>query len=82
MEFPRLGVKSEVQLPTYTTATATRDPSCVCDLHHSLWQHWILNLLSEAWIEPLSSWVLVMFITAEPQPELQQYIHSNTFKCF
>ena len=22
--------------------------SCVCDLHHSLWQHWILNPLSEA----------------------------------
>ena len=26
MEAPRLGVKSEVQLPTYTTATATPDP--------------------------------------------------------
>ena len=35
MEVPRLGVESELQLPVYTTATATRDPSCVCDLHHS-----------------------------------------------
>ena len=31
----------------YTTATAMQDPSHVCSLHHSLWQHWILNTLSE-----------------------------------
>ena len=31
-----------------TTATATPDPSHVFDLHHSSWQHWILNPLSEA----------------------------------
>ena len=30
------------------TATATQDPSCVCELHHSSWQWWILNPLSEA----------------------------------
>ena len=48
MEVPRLGVESELQLPAYTIATATRDPSCVCDLHHSSWQCWILNPLSEA----------------------------------
>ena len=48
MEVPRLGVQSQLQLPAYTTATATSDPSCVCGLHHSLWQHWILNPLSEA----------------------------------
>ena len=35
MEVPRLGVSSELQLPTYTTATATPDPSRICDLHHS-----------------------------------------------
>ena len=23
------------------TATATQDPSLVCDLHHSSWQHWM-----------------------------------------
>ena len=33
---------------SYTTATVTRDPSCVCDLHHRLWQCGILNPLSEA----------------------------------
>ena len=35
MEVPRLGVKSELQLLTYITATAMPDPSHVCDLHHS-----------------------------------------------
>ena len=29
-----------------TRATATSDPSCICDLHHSSGQRWILNPLS------------------------------------
>ena len=48
MEVPRLGVKSELQLPAYTTATATWDLSNICDLHHSSQQHQMLNPLSEA----------------------------------
>ena len=32
----------------YTTATAMRDPCRVCELHHSLQQHQILNPLSKA----------------------------------
>ena len=48
MEVPKLGVPSELQLQTYTTATAMRDASLVCDLHHSSWQRWILNPLSKA----------------------------------
>ena len=48
MEVPRLGIQSELQLLTYTTATAMPDLSCVCDLHHSSRQRRILNLLSEA----------------------------------
>ena len=48
MEVPRLGVPSELHLPAYTTATATRDPSHICNLHHGSWQRWILNPLSEA----------------------------------
>ena len=48
MEVPRLGVKSELQLPAYTTVTATRDLSQVSNLHHSSRQDWILNALSEA----------------------------------
>ena len=39
----------ELQLPDCTTATATAtpDPSCICDLCHSSWQHQIFNSLSE-----------------------------------
>ena len=48
VEIPRLGVQSDLQLPAYTTATATRDLSCICHLHHSSWQCWNLNPLSEA----------------------------------
>ena len=48
MEVPRLGVESELQLQADTRATATRDPSCVCDLHHSSQQHQIFNPPSEA----------------------------------
>ena len=48
MEVPRPGVKLELQLPAYTTARATVDPSHVCDLHHSLQQRQVLNPLSEA----------------------------------
>ena len=72
MEVPKLGVKLELQLPAYTTATATPDLSRVCDLHHGSQQRRILNLLSEARVEPTSSWTLVRFIAAEPQRELPQ----------
>ena len=48
MEVPRLGVKLELQLLVYTTATATPDLSRVFDLNHSSWQHLILNPLSKA----------------------------------
>ena len=41
-------VKLELQLPPYNTATAVRDLSCICDLHHSSRQRWILSALSEA----------------------------------
>ena len=47
-EGPRLGVESERQLLAYTTATATPDPSRICDLYRSSQQRQILNLLSEA----------------------------------
>ena len=48
MEVPRLGFKLELQLPAYTTVTATPDPSRICDLHHSSQQRQILYPLSEA----------------------------------
>ena len=37
-----------VCVPASATATATSDPSRICDLHHSSRQRWILNPLSEA----------------------------------
>ena len=48
MEIPRLGVESKLQLPAYTIAIATPDPSRICNLHHSSWQHQMLNPLNEA----------------------------------
>ena len=46
MEVPSLGVKSELQVPAYTTTTVKPDPSCI--LHHSLEQCQMLNSLSKA----------------------------------
>ena len=46
MEVPRRRVIAAAE--SYTTATTTRDLSRICDLRHSSWQRWILNLLREA----------------------------------
>ena len=48
MKVSRLGVKSELQLLAYATATAMQDLSCICDLHHSSQKCRILNPLSKA----------------------------------
>ena len=48
MEVPRLGVESELQQLAYATATASPDPSHICNLHHSSQKCHILNPLSEA----------------------------------
>ena len=62
LEIPRLGVKSELQLQS--TATALQDLSCVCNLHHSSQQRWILNPQSKAryWTCNLmiTSWVSLL----------------------
>ena len=44
LEVPRPGVQVELQQPAYTRATATQDPSHICDPHHSPWQSQIPNL--------------------------------------
>ena len=57
MEVLRLGVRSVPQLLAYiiaiatATATATLDLNLICDLHHSSWQHRILNPLSRARVQ-------------------------------
>ena len=48
VEVPRLGVESKLQLLACAIATATPDLIHVYNLHHSSWQRWILNPLSEA----------------------------------
>ena len=51
MEIPGLGVnqiRATAASLAYTTATATWDPSHICNLHHSSQQQWILNPLCEA----------------------------------
>ena len=58
MEVPGLEVEWDLQLLAYTTATATSDPSCICDLR----QCWIVKPLSETRDETHilmdTSWVL------------------------
>ena len=63
MEVPRLGVESELQLPVYTTATATPDPtiSATYITAHGNAGSFIHGARSG--IEPASSWMLVGFDT-------------------
>ena len=70
MEFPRLGIELELQLPAYTTATAMQDLSHVCDLYHSSQQSQILKPLVRPGIEPATSWFPVGFVSTVPQREL------------
>ena len=58
MEVPRLWVKSELCLPTYTTATTMWDLSCVCDLHCISWQCQVLKPLTKA-----RDWTYILMIT-------------------
>ena len=69
MEVPRIEAELERQLLAYATATAMPDPSQIYDLNHSSWQRGILNPLSEAGGRGVVSWVLVGFVTTEPQQE-------------
>ena len=48
MEVPRLGIKLDLQLLAYATATAMQGLSHVYNLHHSSQQHRIPDALSEA----------------------------------
>ena len=69
MEVPRLGVKSELQLPAYAIATATQDPSRVCNLYHSSCNAGSLTHWARSVIKPEMSWFVVGFISAVPQWE-------------
>ena len=69
MDVPRLGGKSKPQLLAYITASATQDPSHVCDLQHSSQQHQILTHWVGPGIEPTSSWIPVRLLTTELQQQ-------------
>ena len=62
-DIPRLGFESEPWPPVYTPATATLNLSHICDLRRSLWQHQILNPLSEARDQTQIFMVFVVFLT-------------------
>ena len=59
MEVPRPGVKSELQLPAYTTAIARPHPNSICDLHHSSRQCQILN-----WLNKSRDWTCILMDTS------------------
>ena len=63
MEVPRLGMKSELLLSAYSTATALRGPSCIWDRHHSSWQGRIFTHGARPGIKPASLWIRVGFFT-------------------
>ena len=67
MEVPRLGVELELQLPAYATATATWLQPAYTTVHGNAGS---LTHYVRPGIEPASSWILVGFISAEPQWEL------------
>ena len=62
-----IGVELALHLLAYATATATQDPSHICDLHHSSQQCQTLNPLSEEARD--QTHVLVRFLTAVPHQE-------------
>ena len=74
MQVPRLGVKSELQLLAYATVIATPDPSHICSLHTPHGNTRSLTHWAGPGIEPTSSWVLVRFVSTEPQWELQKLL--------
>ena len=73
MKVSRLGVKSELWLPAYTTATATPHPSCVCKLHHSYGNAIALTNWLRPGIEPTSPWI-ARFVTTEQWWEIPLFL--------
>ena len=69
MKVPRLGIKLELQLLAYTTATAMPDQNLTLDLYHSPWECQILNPLSKA-RDQTRVLMDTIRVTAEPQQEL------------
>ena len=69
MDFPRLRIESECS--HRPMPQPQQYEIHICNLHQSSWQCCFLNPLREAGIKPASLWMLVRFISTEPQWELQ-----------
>ena len=86
MEIPRLEAESELQLPAYTTATETLDPSCIFNLHHRLWQGWIFIPLSEdrgqTYILMDTSWVLNLLSQNGNTEKILKGVKKNIWQFF
>ena len=67
MEVPRLGVESELQLPAYATATAMTDQATSVTYITAHGNTGSSTYLVMPGIERASSWILVRFISTEPQ---------------
>ena len=78
---PRLGVESELQLPTYATAIAMPDPSHICDLHTAHGNARYLTHWLRPGIKPAASWVLVRFVSTAPQWELLNLLFISFLSC-
>ena len=75
MEVLRLGVKSELQIPAYTTATVMQDLVASVTYTTAQGKTGFLTHWERPRIEPASSWLLVGFIITEPQQEHPGLIH-------
>ena len=75
MEVPWLAVELEQWPLAYATATATRDPGHVCDLHHSSWQCQVVNPLSQV-RDGTCVLVVIRFVSAEPRWD-SEYVDLN-----
>ena len=79
IEVPKPRVKSEVQLPPYTTATAMPYLSRVYDPHHSSQKCQILNPLIKARDRPHVLMDTSRFVSAVPQWEFQHWISNPLY---
>ena len=65
MDVPSLGVESELRLPAYTTATATQELSMSVTYTIAHGNARSLTHQARPEIKPMSSWMLVRFVTIE-----------------
>ena len=72
MEVPMLGVELELQLPAYTTATATTVPDLSASLTYTTAHSNVGSLThgERPGMEPATSWFLVGLVSTAPQQEL------------